>query len=159
MQLYIMRHGEAELARSGLTDPERQLTPQGLAEAAQMGRWLARQDRVPVHIISSPFCRAEQTARQVLAQLPQGTSFDFSSCLTYHSRPKEVLPLLAESYRGGVLLVSHMPLVSSLTEFLIGAPAPDFATAALVGLEMPVALAGCSRFLGYRAPFEVVDEY
>ena len=68
MQLYILRHGEAE--RLSSTDRRRQLTQQGHEEvAAVVQRHLEELETVQT-IWASPYSRAQQTAAVVQRQLP-----------------------------------------------------------------------------------------
>ena len=58
--LLLVRHGETDANRRGVLlgrdDPP--LTPTGLEQAADLGRWLPRADL----LIASPLARAQQTA-------------------------------------------------------------------------------------------------
>src|SRR6516164_9424585 len=65
MQLYLLRHAEAE---DGPThDEQRALTNKGQKQARNVGKFCRDHSIIPEIILSSPLLRAEQTAR-ILAQ-------------------------------------------------------------------------------------------
>jgi broad specificity phosphatase PhoE len=81
--LWLVRHGEsmgnladaqAQASGSGrldldVRDPDVPLSPTGEAQADALGRWLAGlpDDQQPTTVLSSPFARAAETARRVVA--------------------------------------------------------------------------------------------
>ncbi|MDL2264694.1 histidine phosphatase family protein, partial [Synergistaceae bacterium OttesenSCG-928-I11] len=62
MKLCLMRHGDAV---GGFDDAARPLSAQGLLEAENAGRFLARIREVPDVICHSPLLRSRQTAEVV----------------------------------------------------------------------------------------------
>ena len=62
MRIYIVRHGEAELATLGASDAERQLTAKGQRQAARVGTALRVLGGIPAVVLTSPLPRARQTA-------------------------------------------------------------------------------------------------
>ena len=154
-RLYIMRHGEAAL---GYPDPERQLTARGHAEAEQTAEWLGGQVGRDVRLYVSPYVRARQTAEPVAATL--GCAPKVLPFLTPDDSPQAVCDwLLAEEESSDIVLVSHMPLVGTLTGLLVeGHPehGPGFPTAAVAELESDVWAAGCASLLRFVAPGNTV---
>ena len=57
-RLLLIRHAKTE---QGFPDEVRQLTDQGRADAAAIGRWLGANDAVPDAVVVSPARRARQT--------------------------------------------------------------------------------------------------
>ena len=62
MEIYFLRHGEAQDKRDGMTDEERPLTSYGAATTANVARALARKVKKLDLILTSPLLRARQTA-------------------------------------------------------------------------------------------------
>ncbi|HEX6501077.1 MAG TPA: histidine phosphatase family protein [Micromonosporaceae bacterium] len=87
--LGVVRHGEsvanvaadeaeadgAEVVDIAERDADVGLSPSGQAQAVAFGRWLAElpPERVPDWVVSSPYRRAEQTARMALAEAGRRT--------------------------------------------------------------------------------------
>jgi broad specificity phosphatase PhoE len=81
-ELVAVRHGESTLNAAGLTgfaevlavverDPDVPLSALGEVQSARLGRWFAGlpDERLPDLVLCSPFARARETARLVLAEL------------------------------------------------------------------------------------------
>jgi phosphohistidine phosphatase len=64
--LVVVRHAKAEQAHPE-GDYARELAPRGVADAEQLGRWLAEEQLLPDLVLSSPAARARQTTQHVLA--------------------------------------------------------------------------------------------
>mgnify|MGYP001942406546 CR=1 FL=1 len=78
MQLFIMRHGQAN--PMGSIDSERKLTEQGFSEVKVMAKWINEANLSLENIFVSPYVRAQQTANTVLNGLnasPLLTTLDF----------------------------------------------------------------------------------
>lgn len=126
MQLYLVRHGEAEPAAA--TDSQRKLTSRGEAEASAMARQLAERLRPRSEQVGgeaaisdalvSPYVRARQTADCLHAELP-ALSFEESALLVPEGDPRELLDYLDERGVERVLLVGHNPLLSDVASILI----------------------------------------
>ncbi|MFV8570975.1 phosphohistidine phosphatase SixA [Marinobacter sp. SBS5] len=141
MQLIIMRHGEA--GRHSL-DHERELTEVGRKQAANVAEKIAKSDCKPKIIWCSPYIRARQTAAIVAEIL--GVRVHEKSFITPDDDPGRCLDALLENKESPLMLVSHMPLVGSLTTLLSdghrnGMP---FMTAQAVVLDMPVVGPDCA---------------
>jgi phosphohistidine phosphatase len=138
MNLYIMRHAQAQL--QGVSDAQRALTEVGALEAKVMAKWLAKENIVPDCLLVSPYLRARQTA----ASLIEGLSLSVTETVLDLITPSGS-PLAAHDYIDGmaalepmhnVLIVSHMPLVSYLTEELtVDRSAPIYPTAAIAEIS------------------------
>jgi phosphohistidine phosphatase len=59
--LVLLRHGEAEPARSGRSDADRPLSRDGRAEVEVVGAWLAANGLLPELVLCSPARRTVQT--------------------------------------------------------------------------------------------------
>ncbi len=73
MKLYAARHGETEWNSldkiCGRTDLN--LTEKGINQAHDLGKRMARENKIPDVMVVSPMKRAQQTARAVLEELPK----------------------------------------------------------------------------------------
>ncbi|MBD9416028.1 phosphohistidine phosphatase SixA [Pseudomonas sp. PDM16] len=133
MTLWLLRHGEAEpRARS---DAERALTEGGRKEVRRSAEHLRGQPLQ--HILVSPYLRAQQTAeivREVLGLKLSLTTVDWA---TPDDSPREAANRL-DDHPGECLLVSHNPLLGSLSGLLVHGHLQQpmgLRTASLVALE------------------------
>ncbi|MDW5377555.1 phosphohistidine phosphatase SixA [Halomonas sp. HP20-15] len=157
--LWIMRHGQAA---AGRPDEGRELTAQGREEVALMADWLARSltpsQAVELRIAASPYLRAQQTASIVADRLDKRV--ETLSSITPDDSVEAVIDWLQAS-RAAWLLVSHMPLVGSLTGRLVDRdprsqlPMP---TAAIAALEADVWAAGCAELCTFRHPADFAGQ-
>ncbi|MDX9873641.1 MAG: phosphohistidine phosphatase SixA [Spongiibacteraceae bacterium] len=156
LHLRILRHGEAAPART--SDAERPLTARGLAEARQMGAWLATQPHPPSRILVSPLRRAQETAAAVQASLPD-TQLATVDWLVPETRPLVALAEL-ESLTGSVLLVTHQPFAGALAGLLAHgdiARAEPMVTAGLAELAVEMAVPGMARLVRITTPASLAD--
>lgn len=141
MEVFIMRHGEAE-ARAA-TDAQRQLTEDGIQQihfmATEYGHLLSGVDAV----WSSPYIRAQQTASIMAESL--GKEIVTQPFLPPNGNPIEVLGALEQYRQQTLLLVSHQPLVSILIDGLAGLEPGShrMCTGALTCLETEVYANNC----------------
>ena len=116
MQVFIMRHGEAESGTDA--DMLRELTPQGREDVKQMGASYAADLSQVDSIWASPYVRTQETAQLLSEQLvkPMVTQ----TFLTPNGNPADVLNELEAHRHQTVLIVSHQPLVGVLVDGLAG---------------------------------------
>ncbi len=158
MQIYIMRHGEAQhiTGLASVDDSQRLLTDQGQLEAQMMGKWLATMATKLDNIFVSPYVRAQQTCQKVIKTIGSSAEADAATVLaspvtldfiTPSGDAKQVHDFIdgmvseleGENKDPAILFVSHMPLVSYLVaELTNSANAPIFATAAIAEIEYDV---------------------
>jgi len=119
MDLYILRHGEAE---HGPPDALRRLTPAGEREVAAVGRLLARRRRPFDLIVSSHLTRAVQTAEIVARAVGGEAVLRQTPELVSGCGLEEVRRALGDvPEAAAVLLVGHEPSWSRLIQTLCGA--------------------------------------
>jgi phosphohistidine phosphatase len=112
--LWLLRHGEAEpRARS---DAERALTERGRKEVRKIAEHL--RGRQLAHILVSPYLRAQQTAELVRETLGLTLPLTTVDWATPDDSPRSAADRF-EHYPGECLLVSHNPLLGSLSGFLL----------------------------------------
>ena len=141
MQLYIMRHGQAN--PMGNIDHLRELTPAGYKEAQCMGKWFNQQALPLIQVFVSPYVRAQQTANAVLDEINGQVKRETINFITPLDDAKKVHDYLdgvcTETDIEHLLIVSHMPLVSYLVaELTFDHQSPIFQTAAIAQIDYDV---------------------
>lgn len=121
MQLFILRHGQAEPQRT--TDGARNLTVQGRRDlAAATAHSLADLQQVK-QVWVSPLVRAQQTAMIVCDELKKcGVDFSLSTndLVVPEADPLLLFEALQKADNGAILLVSHQPLVGQFIDLFCG---------------------------------------
>lgn len=117
MDLILWRHAEAE---DGADDLARELTPEGVKQAARVAEWLLQRLPSRFLLVSSPAARAQQTAQAL--GVPVRTAQDIapgaavSTILKAAGWPNAGGPSYAET----VVLVGHQPDLGQAVAFLVG---------------------------------------
>ena len=131
MRLVLLRHAPAEahyafqIDSGGAPDSERPLTASGISKMKQAARGLVRLlDNDIQRVVSSPYARAQQTAKIVLQAMPeqQRPALEQSELLMPGCSHKRIRKWLSEE-AGTVVLVGHEPDLSWLMERFCGAQA------------------------------------
>jgi phosphohistidine phosphatase len=119
MELYILRHGIAvERGTPGYKkDSDRPLTPEGEEKMRQIANAMRGMDLKFDLILSSPYARAEQTAKIVAGELDEDVSY--SDYLVPGANALELIGEINDERPQRVLLVGHEPDLSSLISVLI----------------------------------------
>ena len=119
MELYILRHGIAvERGTPGYKkDSDRPLTPEGEEKMRQIANAMRGMDLKFDLILSSPYARAEQTAKIVAGELDEDVSY--SDYLVPGGNALELIGEINDERAQRVLLVGHEPDLSSLISVLI----------------------------------------
>lgn len=122
MELYVLRHGEAE-GSLGIRDEERALTPEG---RRKLGAVLVRARAAGAGaslILSSPLRRAVETAELAGQILGARAPILKTKALTPDGAPAEVWDeIRRHGDEGQLLLAGHEPLLSQVVAYLVGAP-------------------------------------
>ncbi len=118
--LYLVRHAEAEQPAGTSYDFQRSLTPQGLIDAARMGRLLNEKPIQLDVLISSPAERTRMTAQVLAEQL--GFNFAKTQFIEdlYEGAPRYYLAAInaiPETVHSAVI-VGHNPSITYLSEYL-----------------------------------------
>jgi len=117
MNLYLLRHGEAE-ARAP-SDAARQLTVKGQEDVEYVARQFAARQLPLDQCFVSPYVRANQTAELFIRQLSGIVPCTTTELLVPEVRASTVIDFLSKNIKGkDVLLVSHNPLLSELNAML-----------------------------------------
>jgi phosphohistidine phosphatase len=142
MDIYLLRHAEAEEQRPGGSDGERALTEKGWQQAQRAAAWLKAQGIEVEAIVSSPLLRAVQTAQPVAEALGKAVVTD--KRVAGLRLTAQAVGEIAREYEVGesLLLVGHEPDMSDLiAELTRGQVEVKKAALALVSCE-PVAPGG-----------------
>ena len=119
MQLYFLRHGEADWPDWTRPDDERPLTDFGKKEVRQVARFLSRLKAKPDLIVTSPLPRALQTAEIAAEQLK--TKLRKEEALEPGFGIGELSAVLKRHNSKVLVLVGHEPDFSSVISALTGA--------------------------------------
>src|SRR5947209_4004802 len=119
MQLYFLRHGEADWPDWNKPDDERPLTDFGKKEVRQVAKFLDRLKVRPDLIVTSPLLRASQTAKTAAEQLK--TKLREDEALAPGFGMKELKTVLDRHRAKVLMLVGHEPDFSSVVSALTGA--------------------------------------
>jgi phosphohistidine phosphatase len=137
MQLYLLRHAEAE--DDPTSDEQRALTTKGEKQARSVGKFCRNHSINPKIILSSPLRRAEQTARIFAGELDVPNAVQLAEFL----RPGLTLERTfsgLEKYpeKASILLVGHEPDLSKLAGSLVGTRAENihFRKATLMSVNL-----------------------
>jgi phosphohistidine phosphatase len=121
MDVWLLRHAEAEDRAASGRDSDRALTPEGEARAQAVARGLALLEPEISRIVTSPYRRARETAAAAAKAL-RIREVSESRALEPERDPEEILTEVADS-GGDVLLVGHQPHLGALLGRLIGGSA------------------------------------
>jgi phosphohistidine phosphatase len=121
-----------------VVDFERALTPQGEADARQVGEYIQRCQLKIDQVISSPAIRARQTTGAVMqaAGLPLEVNYDRRM---YEADPQLMLDIVSEldASHEAILLVGHNPAMEDFVRGLTG-QVESMSAASLVQLQSEV---------------------
>lgn len=115
--LWIMRHGLAESQFD--SDFNRALSKLGEQQAASVAtKLLNSEDNLPQRMLVSPFRRTQETAKVVQSVLELDKDFETEDMLVHYGDHKILGDYLLTLADERVLIVSHMPIVASLCQYL-----------------------------------------
>jgi len=139
MEIYLLRHGAAERNSPSGRDADRRLTDQGIAEVTQVVTKAGSQGFQPALILTSPYARALETARLTARLLDYKQEVLTAIALTPESSPQDAWDeLRLYSDQSSILAVTHEPLISAISSWLLGSAHPEiqFRTATMVRIDV-----------------------
>lgn len=148
MNLFILRHGQAESQRT--TDEVRKLTDKGCADTERVISGRVADLQIINQVWASPLVRAQQTA---------AIATSYFSALTIQTTDlivPEASPVVAMDWLQSInqpnlsiLLVSHQPLVGELVNRLCGKPTGYYpmGTSSLAAIKIPLIAPGMGELL------------
>jgi phosphohistidine phosphatase len=119
VELYFLRHGEADWPDWDKPDDERPLTKRGKEEMKKVAAFLARLNLSLDHIVTSPLPRAEQTANIVAKELAVRLKED--RALAPGFGISELKHLLKKYPGESLMIVGHEPDFTQTISALTGA--------------------------------------
>ncbi len=119
MELYFLRHGEADWPNWKKPDDERPLTKQGKKEMRLVAMFLKRVKAKPDLIVTSPLPRASQTAEIAAERLKVKCRED--KLLAPGFRPEDLERLLKKYPAESLMIVGHEPDFTGVISKLTGA--------------------------------------
>jgi len=142
MQIFILRHGEAESHEARKADAARALTSKGKSEVRRVLSLARGANLNPNYVFSSPLLRARETAAIVRKLFGTKNLVETKSLLPSANPQAMWKELAAMKNAKQVLLAGHEPHLSNLIRFLLGAPVVvDLKKGALVRID-------CDSLLG-----------
>ena len=118
MQIFILRHGEAEAPEAHKADAGRALTSKGKSEVRRVLSLARGANLAPDYVFSSPLLRARQTAAVVAKLFGTEDAVETKSLLPGASPQAMWKELAALKDAPQVLLTGHEPHLSHLIRFL-----------------------------------------
>lgn len=119
MDLYFLRHGEADWPNWDKPDDERPLTKPGKEEMKKVAAFLSRLGVSLNQIVTSPLPRAEQTAKIVAKALNLELRVDWGLAPGFGT--SELKELLEEYPGESIMVVGHEPDFTETISALTGA--------------------------------------
>ena len=136
MQIFILRHGEAEPREARKQDSTRALTSEGKSDVRRVLRLARGSSVAPDCIFSSSLLRARQTAAVAAKVFNVKNVVETKSLLPGASPQAMWKELIALRHVEQVLVAGHEPHLSHLIRYLLEAPvAVDLKKGALVRID------------------------
>lgn len=145
MNIFIMRHGEAEVMAK--SDQARHLTAYGIKQAFTQGQWLKTyldtESTALSRVIVSPYVRAQETFEQVNLAFEGALTnkMEIWEGITPYGNAETVVDyfsVLKDEGVTSVLMISHLPLVGEVVAELYGKRNPiSFYPATIAQLHWP----------------------
>lgn len=121
MKIYLLRHGIATEREDPARDSERPLTSKGRQEMEGIAAALKKLKVKPDLILSSPYLRADQTARIVAKEFNLEKSLKHTDLLVPEANPEALIEAIGREYQVDELaLVGHYPNMGLLLEAFLG---------------------------------------
>jgi phosphohistidine phosphatase len=138
-ELLLMRHGKSDWAAQFDGDRDRPINKRGRRAAMAVGEAIARAERVPDIVVSSPAVRAATTAKLAIQAGGWRCEERVDEAL-YGAGAEGVLDVVRRHGRDSerVMVVGHEPTMSAVVSRVIGGGAVRFPTAAVAGLRLHI---------------------
>ena len=121
MDIYVLRHGDAEEQETGLADRDRKLTAKGKRDLKAVLRVARAAEVAPDVILASPLRRAQETAAIAAEILGCKQIFETRNLLPGAS-PEQIWKEIGTDYKvETILLAGHLPHLGSLIGLLLEA--------------------------------------
>jgi len=122
MNVYILRHGEAEEGGSRVADRDRKLTAKGKRDLKEVLKVARDAETSPDVILTSPLRRAQETAA-IAAEVLGCKEIIETRSLLPGANPEQVWKEICTDHKvDAILLAGHQPHLGSLIGVLLEAP-------------------------------------
>jgi phosphohistidine phosphatase len=122
MEIYVLRHGEAEERETGLADRDRKLTARGKQDLKAVLKLARKAEVEPDLILTSPLRRAQETAAIAAEVLGSKRVVETRNLLPGAS-PELIWKEIGTDHKvDKILLAGHQPHLGSLIGLLLEAP-------------------------------------
>jgi phosphohistidine phosphatase len=120
MRLYIVRHGEAEIATAAGDDAARHLTERGKRRLAEAASGMQNLGLALDAILTSPLARAVETAQIISAAYKHHPRPRMVTALAGGATPSQAIAALAPfDHHESVMIVGHEPQLTAITSMLL----------------------------------------
>jgi len=136
MEIFVLRHGEAEETVKGLADRDRKLTARGKQDLKAVLKLARKAEVAPDLILTSPLRRAQETAA-IAAEVLGSKRVAETRNLLPGSSPEMIWREIGSDHKvEKILLAGHQPHLASLIALLLEAPLMvDLKKSSLVRIE------------------------
>lgn len=137
--LHLLRHAQSAEKQQGQSDRDRDLTNQGMNEAATIGHFLKKNNFDVDLMVSSAAKRAQHTAQLIHGILNLKSEIVVTEEL-YEASVRNLLDYIThfdDEYKK-ILLVGHNPYISYFAEYLTKSEIGNMATAGLVSVRFDI---------------------
>src|SRR5512135_2038430 len=141
MEIFVLRHGEAEETVKGLADRDRKLTARGKQDLKAVLKLARRAEVAPDLILTSPLRRAQETAA-IAAEVLDSKRVVETRNLLPGASPELIWKEIGSDHQvEKILLAGHQPHLGSLIGLLLEAPVTvDLKKSSLVRIEAQTGL-------------------
>ena len=119
MNLYLIRHGDAENISKGMRDFDRAITPEGELKIKHAAHYWKNAIPGFDHILSSPYVRAMQTAKIIASVFNYKDEIYTDRKLGSGCDTKDLIEIINTFDGSDIAYVGHQPDLSNHTSFLI----------------------------------------
>ena len=150
MRLYLVRHGKA-VDEGYRFDEDRPLTDDGRERMRRTAKaWAKHGDPAPEAWLVSPLVRAVQTCEICVDAFGQDGPVEVSRAITPEGPVSAAVDVIEHATAEVLAVVSHEPLCSELSSFLLQRSFPrDFKKGAVLALDLE---RGRARFVWFLEP-------
>jgi phosphohistidine phosphatase len=121
MEIYVLRHAEAEERETGLADRDRKLTAKGKRDLKEVLKIARKAEVAPDLILTSPLRRAKETAA-IASEVLNCKNVAETKNLLPGASPEQIWKEISTDYKVDKILVAgHQPHLGSLIGLLLEA--------------------------------------
>jgi len=157
--IYLVRHAKAGWHDPAMADFDRPLTKKGHRQAEKMSHRMHKKGVTPERLVSSPACRAFETA-EIFAETLGIDRSNIMQRIEIYEGGVEALAAVVRALAdqdNTVMLFGHNPTISHFIQWLTGKSAPNMETCGIARIDMAGdrwndAGEGCGTLIWYEFP-------